>query len=70
MKTESKSTSTEIVRWLDEHPLISRNALCEQVGYDVTSLHKAIHGDRNIPEKYHEAFRRALKPYGFNNGNP
>ncbi len=62
--------SVQLTRWLDEHPLISRNALCEQVGYDVSNLHKAIHGDQDIPHKYHQAFIEALKPYGFNYGNP
>lgn len=58
--------SDDIVQWLSDHPLISRNALCTIVGYDVNNLRKAFDGMRPIPAKYLDAFEKELSKYGFN----
>lgn len=65
MKYPNKERSEAIVRWLQEHPLISRNALCTLVEYDVNNLQKAFTGARAIPAKYLEAFENELKRYGY-----
>lgn len=61
----SKERSDAIIEWLSDHPLISRNALCNLVGYDVSNLNKAIEGKRSIPEKYLPLFEAELRTYGF-----
>lgn len=57
--------SDNIIEWLADHPLISRNALCKIVGYDVSSLLKCEKKERVIPEKHLAAFERELSRYGF-----
>lgn len=57
--------SREIVAWLSDHPLISRNALCMAVGYDTSNLLKAFDGSRAIPAKYLDAFETELAKYGY-----
>lgn len=64
MKT-NKERSEAVVRWLSDHPLISRNALCTMVGYDVSNLGKAFDGARAIPAKHIEAFEKELSKYGY-----
>lgn len=64
-KELNKQRSDFITTWLGSHPLISRNMLCQMTGYDVTSLHKAITGDRSIPAKHIDAIENVLKNYGY-----
>lgn len=61
----NKHRSDNIVQWLSEHPLISRNALCTMVGYDTSNLQKAFDGARAIPAKHLDAFETELKKYGY-----
>lgn len=65
MKEDDKKKSDAIVAWLSDHPLISRNMLCQQVGYDASNLQKAIDGKRHIPRRLLEAFEKELTRYGF-----
>lgn len=62
---QNKQRSDAIVKWLSDHPLISRNALCKDVGYDTANLLKAFDGVRSIPKKYLPGFEKELKKYGF-----
>jgi hypothetical protein len=39
--------------------------LCEIIGYNVSNLHNAIEGRRNIPDKWLNAFEVELSYYGF-----
>jgi hypothetical protein len=61
--------SQKIIEWLKNHPLISRHALCTQVGYDAASLYKIISGTGSyvaIPGKYLDEMEEILSNYGFN----
>ncbi len=64
-KATAKSTSDKIITWLSEHPLISRNMLCEMVGYNASDLLKCFNGHRTIPHKYHHGFETHLRNYGY-----
>lgn len=65
MKYPNKERSEAIVKWLESHPLLSRNALCGIVGYDTSNLQKAFSGARAIPATYLDAFERELEKYGY-----
>ncbi len=60
--------SNNIIAWLKEHDLISRNALCTKVGYDAASLYKIISGTGSyvaIPSKYLDQLEEILTDYGY-----
>ena len=64
----NKQRSDVIIAWLKEHDLISKNALCTRVGYDVSSLYKVMSGTGNyvaIPPKYLDEMEAILAKYGF-----
>lgn len=64
-KDLNRHRSDAIVQWLSEHPLISRNALCNLAGYTASDLLKCFNGARVIPKKYLSAFEKELSRYGY-----
>jgi hypothetical protein len=65
LKYPNKNRSELIVQWLLEHPLISRSALSNLVGYDPDNFLKAFTGARAIPAKYLDEFEAVLEKYGY-----
>lgn len=65
LKYPNKNRSELIVQWLLDHPLISRNALSNMVGYDPDNFLKAFNGARAIPAKYLDQFEAELERYGY-----
>lgn len=65
MKFPAKERSDAILEFLSTHMLISRNALCTMVGYDVSNLQHCMDGKRAIPAKHLPEFERVLKAYGY-----
>lgn len=54
----------KIVLWLREHPYFSQNAMCQQLGIDVSNLHKAVKNG-HIPVKHLQGIVSVIKNYGF-----
>lgn len=59
------SRSDKILSWLLDHPLVSRSALCDKIGYDRGSLEQALKGGRSIPAKYLAPLEKELEKYGY-----
>lgn len=64
-KKEPSTNSDSIIAWLKAHPLISRHALCQQVGYNSANLKNAIEGKRSLPETHAQKIAAVLKNYGY-----
>jgi hypothetical protein len=65
MKYPNKERSEAIVKWLVEHPLLSKSALCTLVECDYKDLEKAISGAKAITGKHLDAFEAQLSKYGY-----
>jgi hypothetical protein len=68
LKAKNIERSKAITDWLEQHPLISRNALCTMVDYNVSSLLKVIKGTNHyvaIPPKHLDDIENILADYGF-----
>lgn len=62
----NQQRSDAIISWLQDHKLISLNALAEQVGYSQSSLSRAVSGVyKKIPAEHLDAIENILKDYGF-----
>jgi hypothetical protein len=67
LRAQNIQRSNKIVEWLKTHDLISKNALCTKVGYDVASLHKVMNGTASyvaIPPKHLDDIEKILADYG------
>jgi hypothetical protein len=68
LRAKNIERSNKITEWLKSHELISRNALCTLVGYDVSNLAKVMNGTSSyvaIPPKHLDDIERILSNYGF-----
>lgn len=57
-------TAEIIIKFLQDHPLISIHALEKEIGMYARNLDKAVKGERGIPDQYIGPLQKALKPYG------
>jgi hypothetical protein len=66
MKKKQNSPEAEkIFKWLQEHPHVSKRAICKQIGYSSHHLGSAMKKERGLPDKYIQPLIEELEKYGF-----
>lgn len=60
---EPKTTNTDLIEWLNHHPLINISGLCREAGINRSNFDKNVKIG-SIPEKHKIKLENILKKYG------